>query len=79
MFCQPDFMTNKIFAFLNASILIGVKKKITATERTLKKKKLFGPFLWMGFNGLKARATSRRQFTFYQHGLIGSVRHNANL
>ena len=28
-------------------------------------KKLYGPFLWMGFNGLKARATLRRQFTFY--------------
>ena len=27
---------------------------------------LYGPFLWMGFNCLKARATSRRQFTFYQ-------------
>ena len=32
---------------------------------TLKKKQLYGPFLWMGFNCLKARATSRRQFTFY--------------
>ena len=30
-----------------------------------KKKKLYGLFLWMGFNCLKARATSRRQFTFY--------------
>ena len=30
-----------------------------------KKKKLSGPFLWMGFNCLKARATSRKQFTFY--------------
>ena len=29
------------------------------------KKKLCGPFLWMGFNSLKARITSRRQFTFY--------------
>ena len=28
-------------------------------------KKLYGPFLWMGFNCLMARATSRRQFTFY--------------
>ena len=27
--------------------------------------KLYGPFLWMGFNCLKAAATSRRQFTFY--------------
>ena len=28
----------------------------------MKKKTLYGPFLWMGFNCLKARATSRRQF-----------------
>ena len=31
----------------------------------LKTFKLYGPFLWMGFNCLKATATSRRQFTFY--------------
>ena len=31
------------------------------------KKKLCGPFLWMGFNCVKARATSRRQFTFYHY------------
>ena len=30
-----------------------------------RKKKLYGPLLWMGFNCLIARATSRRQFTFY--------------
>ena len=30
-----------------------------------KKKQLYGPFLWMGFNCLKARATLGRQFTFY--------------
>ena len=30
-----------------------------------RKKNLCGPFLWMGFNFLKATATSRRQFTFY--------------
>ena len=35
-------------------------------ERVLNNlKKLYGPFLWMGFNCLKATATSRRQFTFY--------------
>ena len=27
-------------------------------------KKLYGSFLWMGFNCLKARATSKKQFTF---------------
>ena len=31
------------------------------------KKKLYGPFLWMGFNCFKATATSRRQFTFYHY------------
>ena len=29
-------------------------------------KKLYGFFLWMGFKCLKARATSRRQFSFDQ-------------
>ena len=29
------------------------------------KKKLYSPFLWMGFNYPKARATLRREFTFY--------------
>ena len=28
-------------------------------------KKIYGPFLWMGFNYLKVRAPLRRQFTFY--------------
>ena len=28
-------------------------------------KKFYGPFLWMRFNCLKARATLRRQFTGY--------------
>ena len=31
----------------------------------LKKTKLYGSFLWIGFNCLKATVTSRRQFTFY--------------
>ena len=31
----------------------------------VKKIKLSGPFLWMGFNCLKGRAALRRQFTFY--------------
>ena len=30
-----------------------------------KQKNLFGPFLWMGFNCLKATVISRRQFNFY--------------
>ena len=33
MFCQSNFITNKIFAFLNASI--DWSKKIVATETTL--------------------------------------------
>ena len=33
--------------------------------RNFKTFELYDPFLWMGFNCLKARATSRRQFTFF--------------
>ena len=40
-------------------------KKLQADAKTVKKKTLlYGPFLRMGFNCLKARATSRRKFTF---------------
>ena len=34
-------------------------------KKTKKNNKLYGPFLWMGFNCLKASATSTRQFTLY--------------
>ena len=34
MFCQPNFITNKIFAFLNAPIDWS-KKKIAASETNL--------------------------------------------
>ena len=37
------------------------------------KKKLYGPFLWMGFNCVKARATSRRQFTYSLLSLPSSI------
>ena len=39
--------------------------KVIISNVINRKKKLYGPFLWMGFNCLKATATSRRQFTFY--------------
>ena len=38
-----------------------------AAHDLILKKKNYGPFLWMGFNLLKACATSRRQFTFFYH------------
>ena len=42
-------------------VLIVSRRKI---RKCLKKKQLYGTFLWMVFNCLKATATSRRQFTF---------------
>ena len=44
---------------------VKIEEKFKAFVTANLKKKLYGPFLWMGFNYLKARATSRRQFTFY--------------
>ena len=49
----------------NGNIFDDCLNIIHITIKKLKKKKLYGPFLWMGFNCLKASATSRRQFTFY--------------
>ena len=43
-----------------------LRTKILVLEKpNNSKKKLYSPFLWMGFNCLKATATLRRQFTFY--------------
>ena len=52
------------------SVLNKGKSAITSLFNI--KKKLYGPFLWMGFNCRKATATLRRQFTFYH--LIDLVR-----
>ena len=40
-------------------------EKITIVLEKSCEVELYGPFLRMAFNYLKARATSRRQFTFY--------------
>ena len=55
--------------FKKMTITVYVFPKLRTVKNVIrqkkKKKKLYGPFLWMGFNCLKATATSRRQFTFY--------------
>ena len=35
-------------------IMITTRKKMEICDKYIKKKKLYGPFLWMGFNCLKA-------------------------
>ena len=52
--------TKSLISFLKPCYAVKVK-----VDKNFLKKKLYGPFSWMGFNCLKARATSRRQFTFY--------------
>ena len=42
-----------------------INKGLLNKKPKLKKKNLYGSFLWMGFNCPKASATLRRQFTFY--------------
>ena len=56
--------TNKVLDSLGSNSFIPLILQPIRTT-ILKKKQLYGPFLWMGFNCLKARATSKRQFTFY--------------
>ena len=55
----------KMPTYLKILILRVLLKKVIRPNSKTKKKQLYGPFLWMGFNCLKARATLRRQFTFY--------------
>ena len=52
---KPDLMVISL-----SLILLNFKK-------LKKNKQILWPFLWMGFNYLKDRATSRRQFTFYHN------------
>ena len=49
----------------NIKVELDLANYTTKTDLNFKKKNFMAPFLWMGFNCLKARATSRRQFTFY--------------
>ena len=49
----------------NHSIYVTLIRLQNANIRNKKHFTLYGPFLWMGFNCLKTRATSRRQLTFY--------------
>ena len=56
---EENYHSNKFLNYL----LVGFTKFLNRIKKTLKK--LYGPFLWMGFNYLKATAISRRQFTFY--------------
>ena len=50
-----------------AELILLFRAGLSKKTKTKKTTKLYGSFLWMGFNCLKARATSRRQFSFY-HG-----------
>ena len=56
-YCFIDLSFKRHCFFINFLLGIVLKKVL--------KKKNYGPFLWMGFNCLKATVTSRRQFTFY--------------
>ena len=43
----------------------GVPGLSLLSNRKLQVVLTYGPYLWIGFNCLKARATLRRQFAFY--------------
>ena len=60
LYCFAFFLIHKCKIILSkGNLVFGVWQFL------ILKKKMYGPFLWIGFNCLKARATSRRQFTFY--------------
>ena len=61
----PITKVKQLINNLNRESDMSITLKMTNDKDNQKKKKLYGPFLWMGFNCLKATATSRRQFNFY--------------
>ena len=54
-----------LYCLFQAKYLKGYYMTVCLLFFLKKTKKLYGPFLWMGFNYLKARAIPRRQFAFY--------------
>ena len=48
-------------------VSVAIMQVVFSAVHYKKKKNIMAPFLRMGFNCLKARATSRRQFTFYHY------------
>ena len=69
--CSMKFLSPDLALYLCKSTIWPCMKyccdvRATSTSSCyLELKKTFSPFLWMGFSCLKARTTSRRQFTFY--------------
>ena len=60
---QAIFITAHLSFTMQKQCLITNIATLSANEKKKKKKKLYGPFLWTGFNCLKATATSRRQLS----------------
>ena len=60
-------MPRILFKYTSNWMLSCVRKYCSSINSPFTQKKLYGPFLWMGFNCLKARATSRRHFAFYRY------------
>ena len=61
-------INNKIYFFAYLNNFQSSKSNASGrrvSKSIILKKQLYDPFLWMGFNCLKARDTSRRQYTFY--------------
>ena len=65
-----DWCHNSIIKTIMNNVIMSMSEDfkiyadINSFEKLKKKEKLYGPFLWMGFNCLKASVTSRRQVTF---------------
>ena len=64
LFCHVGHKKNFIYTCPSLQVLLFDAISLMNSPKK-KKKKLSGTFLWMGFNCLKASATSRTQSTFY--------------
>ena len=62
--CQLIMFGHMMFQTLKTLNILRTTRALSVSKIKKNFNKLYGSFLWIGFNCLKARATSRRQFTF---------------
>ena len=66
LLCTQKLLKMEYSWYKNHVAQLKIDFKQLVSEEAKKTKNVYGPFLWMGFNCLKASDTSRKQFTFYQ-------------
>ena len=64
-FSAANMWVTIFLGIIHVGVSVAIIQVVFSAVHYKKMKNIMAPFLWIGFNCLKASATSRRQFTFY--------------